>query len=124
MARETRSDARVASEGPRPTKKKTVLECSRVKPARMRVWHPRAHALREHRDREVSPTGNPTNYETPSGSFGIIPNVPGQNRYHKEKGGSTAFAKSNPNTQIIAVNVRFSLLIARAQEKSWDEGCG
>ena len=34
-------------------------ENSRGKPSRMRVWHPRAPALREHRDREVSPTGKP-----------------------------------------------------------------
>ena len=76
IAGETLSDARVASEGPRATVivavlnrpraavKKRLLhvgrgpvprhqsraERSRGRPSRMRVWHPRAPALREHRD--------------------------------------------------------------------------
>ena len=33
-------------------------------------------------------------------------------------------AKINPTTQTIAVKVRFSLLIARAKEKSWGEASG
>lgn len=33
-------------------------------------------------------------------------------------------AKINPITQTIAVKVRFSLLMARAKEKSWSEGFG
>ena len=33
-------------------------------------------------------------------------------------------AKINPMTQAIAVKVRFSLLMARVQEKSWIDGLG
>jgi len=33
-------------------------------------------------------------------------------------------AKINPMTQTIAVKVRFSLLMARVQEKSWGDGSG
>ena len=47
----------IAGDRPPRYDKKTVLEPSRGKPARMRVWHPRAPALRENRDREGSPTG-------------------------------------------------------------------
>ena len=51
-----RATQRSRGTGPRATGKITVLEPSRGKPARMRVWHPRAPALRGHRDPEVSPT--------------------------------------------------------------------